>query len=385
MSCSQEHLPAESQDPATSGVHQQRLTPLPPKIRNAPPHPAPTTSEPKELACGYLLQQQGLLSQNASMHSRVDLPLESASSPFTYDSALTAGVSAKRLRGQDLVHVSRGLYRPSTWNFELEGAARVLSEVSPGAWISHVTAARLQCQLLPAWLSDSTELHVSKPKHLPQVRRKGVIAHTLIASPDEVETVDGIRISTRSRTWLDLARRLSLAELVCLGDQLIRIPRPEFEARSEPFDTLERLRALIGRHPNLQGVVRAREALELMRVGADSAPESMLRLAMLDANLPEPDLQIALRPNDAASPTADLGYRHRRLAIQYDGGHHLLEAQQLSDRRRDKAFESAAWKVLVFTKDDAADGFHRAVTAIKHHLRTAWVDHPHAAGFAGSS
>ncbi|WIV29303.1 MULTISPECIES: hypothetical protein [unclassified Paenarthrobacter] len=28
MSCSQEHLPAESQDPATSGVHQQRLTPF---------------------------------------------------------------------------------------------------------------------------------------------------------------------------------------------------------------------------------------------------------------------------------------------------------------------------------------------------------------------
>lgn len=28
MSCSQEHLPAEPKDPATSGVHQQRLTPV---------------------------------------------------------------------------------------------------------------------------------------------------------------------------------------------------------------------------------------------------------------------------------------------------------------------------------------------------------------------
>jgi site-specific DNA-cytosine methylase len=33
VSCSQEHLPAESQDPATSGVHQQRLTPLTEKAR----------------------------------------------------------------------------------------------------------------------------------------------------------------------------------------------------------------------------------------------------------------------------------------------------------------------------------------------------------------
>jgi hypothetical protein len=34
-----------------------------------------------------------------------------------------------------------------------------------------------------------------------------------------------------------------------------------------------------------------------------------------------------LRANDTLSPSADLGYRHRRLAVQYDGGHHLLDAQ----------------------------------------------------------
>ena len=120
-----------------------------------------------------------------------------------------------------------------------------------------------------------------------------------------------------------------------------------------------------------------------MRVGADSAPESLLRLAMADAGLPEPDLQLALRGSRGAmSPTADLGYRHRRLAIQYDGGHHLLDAQTLSDRRRDKAFESAGWTVLIFDKDDHADGFQRAIGKIKRALRTAWLDHPQASGFA---
>ncbi|MCQ6271415.1 endonuclease domain-containing protein [Pseudarthrobacter sp. R1] len=318
------------------------------------------------------------------MPAPLDLPQPLASAPFTYTSALALGVPASRLRRRDVVHVSRGLYRPSDWNFELEAAARALSQASPGAWISHITAARLHRLLLPPWLSDSTELHLSKPKQLPQVRRKGVAAHNVIVREDETESVDGIRISTRSRTWLDLARRLPLVELVCLGDQLIRIPRPQFEGRSQPFDTLDGLRTMVGRHPNLQGVVRARQALELMRVGADSAPETMLRLAMADANLPEPDLQIALRPDDAASPTADLGYPHRRLAIQYDGGHHLLDAQQFSDRRRDKAFESAGWTVLVVTKDDALDGFDRAITSIKRHLCTAWMDHPYAAGFVGT-
>jgi hypothetical protein len=214
------------------------------------------------------------------------------------------------------------------------------------------------------------------------VRRKGVIGHTVHAREDEIESIDGISISSRSRTWLDLARRLSVSDLVCMGDQLIRIPRAAFEDRIQPYDTLDGLRDLVGRHPNLQGVVRAREALDLMRVGADSAPESLLRLAMADAGLPEPDLQLALRTGDGVSPTADLGYRHRRLAIQYDGEHHLLDAQILSDRRRDKAFESAGWTVLILDKDDLADGCKSAVSKIKRILRTAWLDHPQTAGFA---
>lgn len=317
------------------------------------------------------------------MQKRDILPRHLAAAPFTIDSARAYGVTANRLRRRDVVHVGRGLYRPSDWNFELEAAARALSAASPSAWISHVTAARLRCQLLPPWLADSTELHLSKPRSLPSVRRKGVFGHTLLAREDEIELVDGIRISTRSRTWLDLARTLPVRDLVCMGDELVRIPRVDFEGRTRPYDTVEGLRMLAGRHPNLQGIVRAREALDLIRVGSDSGPESLLRLAMTDAGLPEPDLQLPLRAGDPLSPTADLGYRHRRIAIQYDGEHHLLGAQILSDRRRDKAFESAGWTVLVFDKADLADRFEQAIGRIKRGLRNAWIDHPHASGFAG--
>lgn len=310
------------------------------------------------------------------------LPLPLATAPFTFGAARASGVTVNRLRRKDVINVGRGLYRTVDWDFDLEGAARALSAASPGAWISHVTAARLRCQVLPPWLADSTELHLSKPRSLPSVRRKGVFGHTVLAREDEIELVDGIRLSTRSRTWLDLARVLPLHDLVSMGDQLVRVPRVDFEGRTEPYDTIAGLRMLVGRHPNLQGVVRAREALDLIRVGADSAPETLLRLAIADAGLPEPGLQVPLRAGDARSPSADLGYRHRRLAIQYDGGHHLGEAQILSDRRRDKAFESAGWTVLVFDKDDLADEFQRAVQRIKRALRNSWLDHPQASGFA---
>ncbi|WP_461173484.1 endonuclease domain-containing protein [Arthrobacter sp. Z1-9] len=319
------------------------------------------------------------------MRKQEFLPPPLAEAPFTFGSARASGVTLDRLRRKDVVNVGRGLYRPADWDFDLEGAARALSAASPGAWISHVTAARLRCQLLPPWLANSTELHLSKPRALPSVRRKGIFGHTVLALEDEIEVVDGINLSTRSRTWLDLARVLPLNDLVSMGDELIRIPRVDFEGRTQPYDTLAGLRTLVGRHPNLQGIVRARDALDLMRVGADSAPESLLRLAIVSAGLPEPELQVPLRAGDARSPSADLGYRHRRLAIQYDGGHHLGDAQILSDRRRDKAFKSAGWTVLVFHKDDFADGFEGAVQRVKCALRRGWLDHPQASGFASGN
>ena len=318
------------------------------------------------------------------MRKQSFLPPPLAEAPFTFGSARASGVTLDRLRRKDVVNVGRGLYRPADWDFDLEGAARALSAASPGAWISHVTAARLRRQVLPPWLADSTELHLSKPRALPSVRRKGIFGHTVVAREDEIELVDGIRLSTRSRTWLDLARVLPLDDLVSMGDELIRVPRVDFEGRTQPYDTLAGLRVLVSHHPNLQGIVRAREALDLMRVGADSAPESLLRLAITSAGLPEPELQVLLRAGDGRSPSADLGYRHRRLALQYDGEHHLGDAQMLSDRRRDKAFESAGWTVLVFDKDDLADDFHQAVQRIKRALRNGWQAPAQASGFAGS-
>ncbi|MGN7199246.1 endonuclease domain-containing protein [Arthrobacter sp. SAFR-044] len=200
--------------------------------------------------------------------------------------------------------------------------------------------------------------------------------------PGEVEFVEGIWISTKARTWLDMARQLPLNDLVAMGDELIRIPRPELEGREGAYSTVEDLRGLVARHPNLQGVVRARQALDLMRVGSDSAPETFLRLAMLDAGLPEPELQVGLRPGDPRAPSADLGFRQRKVAVQYDGGHHLLEPQRLSDRRRDKAFEAAGWTVIIVDNSDQEDGFAAAIKKIKRAFRTSVAASTVASGFA---
>ncbi|WP_367400617.1 endonuclease domain-containing protein [Arthrobacter sp. PsM3] len=111
--------------------------------------------------------------------------------------------------------------------------------------------------------------------------------------------------------------------------------------------------------------MKARQALELIRPGSDSAPETFLRLALTDAGLPEPELQLKIMPGDPYSPAADLGYRRQRVAIQYDGGHHRTREQQSRDNRRDESFNAAGWRYFKFNADDLADDFRGAVRRVR--------------------
>jgi hypothetical protein len=293
------------------------------------------------------------------------LPAHLSSVPFTVHEARAASLTNGRLRSSDLASAGRLLYLPAGWEFELPGLARALSAATPGAWISHVTAAVLWGLWLPGWLQDCRDLHLSKPKALPPVRRAGVVGHTVLAFDDETMVWEGMRISTPGRTWLDLARQLPLEHLVAVADQLIRQPRPGLELRTEPWTTVEALRQMLNHHPKMQGIVKARAAVELARVGADSAPETFLRLALTEAGLPEPELQLQVVPEDPYSPAADMGYRRQRIAIQYDGGHHLTREQQSRDNRRDQVFSTAGWRYFKFNADDLARDFRRAVTQVR--------------------
>lgn len=305
------------------------------------------------------------------MRAPSPLPLHLSAGPFTVHEARAASLERARLRASDLTPGGRLIYLPVGWEFEMRSLARALTAATPGGWISHLSAAVIYGLWLPPWFRGCRELHLSKPRSLPAVRREGVVGHTVLAFPDEVTVLDGIAISTPARTWLDLARVLPLEDLVAVGDQLVRTPRPGLELRTAAWATPDELRAMLLRHPKLQGIVRAREALELIRPGADSAPETLLRLALTAAGLPEPELQLKLVPSDPYSPAADLGYRKQRIAIQYDGAHHRTPAQQSRDNHRDEEFNAAGWRYFKFNADDLATDFRSAVRRVSLALRTA--------------
>ena len=279
---------------------------------------------------------------------------------FTSGEAAALGLDPAGLRLLDLRRLSREIYGPRSEGVALAQRARSHLEVTAEAWVSHRSAAAIQGLWIPRWLEDHELLHLSKPAHLPRVRRQGVVGHRVRILPGEVQNLDGLLITSPGRTWLDLGAELTPASLVALGDQLIRRPRPEFEdGRVEPYETLQALADMLTAHPKMKGVGRCREALADMRVGSDSPAETALRLALVAHGFAEPVLQYRLNPQDPASPTADQAYVKPRIALQYDGEHHRDPEQQLKDRRRDLAFIREDWAVVIATAEDLRDDFAR--------------------------
>ena len=294
------------------------------------------------------------------------LPQTLSTQPFTIYESRMLGVAPKRLRAGDVLDGGRLIYLPAGRELILAERSRVLAAATPGAWVSHESAAMLTDLGLPPWLGKKETIHLSKPHGLPRVRRTGVTGHRVHTVPGEVMEIDGIPVPVPPRTWLDLAHHLPLAYVIAMGDQLLRVPRPGLEFRTQPYAFKEGLRLLIRQHPNMKGVEKARLALDDMRIGADSFPETFLRLAMLDERLPEPELQLRPDPDDPWSPSADLGYRRFRIAIQYDGAPHLTRDQQSRDNRRDEAFTSAGWSYFKANADDLAEGFAGLIARIKN-------------------
>lgn len=306
------------------------------------------------------------------MSTRGELPEDFRDRAFTYRDARAAGVSVSRLRAQDLERWSRCIYVPAGRASTLAERAEVHCAVTDDAWISHRTAAALQGMFLPPWVDDHDMIHLSRPAHLARVRRAGVVGHHTRIRPGELHHVEGLLMTTPARTWLDLAVELGEEFRIALGDQLIRRPRPELEnGRDQPMASMADLRELLDAHVWMKGVGLARTALEHLRVGADSVPESLLRQAIIAAGLPEPELQISLRPLDPYAPSGDMGYPHLKLVIQYEGAHHNDEAQRLRDALRDRAFREAGWTIILVRVDDLRDDFRAVLRRIRAHLASA--------------
>ncbi len=292
---------------------------------------------------------------------RSQLPPHLLQRSFTTKTSDAVGVSNVRTRAKDLIRVSRGILVPA--GVPLQGAAALAAytEANPASILSHLSAARLWGIPLPPRQEGDWRIHLANPLAHAAPRRVNVVGHRMTFVSGEIWMLDGVRLTGAARTWLDLAALLSLEDLVAAGDFLVCSHGPEFPVPRQALCSTDDLLRAVGQHPGYRGLRNARAALQLIRVGADSPPETAMRLALVAAGLPEPELNVVMW--DASGRPAlwpDAAYREYRISLQYDGIHHDGDGQYLRDMRRSEATGALGWQEIRLGRGDL-DGERPAV------------------------
>lgn len=100
--------------------------------------------------------------------------------------------------------------------------------------------------------------------------------------------------------------------------------------------TIRQLRHAVSCRVGRRGTARLRAALDQIRPNTDSARETLLRLMLIRAGLPEPDINAELRDrSDRLVAHGDLVWPGFGVVVEYDGRQHAESRQQFAiDIRR---------------------------------------------------
>ncbi|WP_457948064.1 hypothetical protein ACTAQI_19495 [Pseudarthrobacter sp. alpha12b] len=298
------------------------------------------------------------------------LPEELRGRPFTLVDASLAGVSPRRWRHGSMERLGRGIrVEGATAGLPLSVRVRPFIEVNGRCAASHVTAAEL-IGLPQRRQTEGLEVyHLIRPEGAAHLARPYVIVHRMKLFEDEVMLVEGLPVTTPERTWLDMAEILSVDELVAMGDRCVRVPRLELEGSDQPLCSMADLQRVIERHKGKRGLLKAKEAIELVRVGADSPQETLLRLALVRAGMPEPELNVAIT-DDAGIPhhEPDLSYRKHRIGIEYEGEHHGDGGQIVRDIARSERYAALGWIEVRISKRHMLNDARPAVLKVRSAL-----------------
>jgi hypothetical protein len=283
--------------------------------------------------------------------------------PFTAELADEAGVPAA------LRHklVASGLLRP------LVRGVFVAAQV-PDSFRLRVSAVALVTprhavvvDRTAAWLHGVDALPRSAIHEMPSVdlysrggsrlRRAGVNSGTRDLQPRDIDELGPVAVTTQLRTACDLGRLLWRFDALAAIDGFLRAGLDHHELLGE-----------VDRFKGFRGVIQLRRLSQLGDAGAESPPESALRLHWHEADIPAwPQTQIWV-PDDDGTPRfrIDVGDPETRFGAEYYGEEFHGDEAEESDKDRLEWLEtSRGWHMEVFEKDavygrelSAADRLH---------------------------
>ncbi|WP_226831349.1 hypothetical protein [Brevibacterium sp. FME17] len=223
---------------------------------------------------------------------------------------------------------------------------------------SHATAARLYGWPLPSNLMTS-QLHLSTADKSARIRHPQITLHR----PTQMSSLDwlGLPILAAEDIFIGIGPDLLLRDLVLLGDAAVG------NWHGSPQISLPNLQQAVRRRSRLRSGDHLLAGLDLIRPTVDSPAETNLRLWMLAVGLPEPVVHPRVHCrllNRVVEP--DLGYPDEKLAVEYEGEHHLRSKSQWnSDIDRDEGLRHEGWTVIKVT---SRTDYGLLETKIRHHL-----------------
>ncbi|KQV62928.1 hypothetical protein ASC64_17750 [Nocardioides sp. Root122] len=275
------------------------------------------------------------------------LPLDR---PFTAREADALGVPASlrhKLVAQGLIRpLVRGVFvaRQVPDSFRLRVAA--VSLVAP--------AHAVVVDRTAAWIHGVDALPRSAIHEMPQLdlysrqqsrmRRSGVASGIRDLAARDLQHVGDLAVTTPLRTACDLGRSLWRYDAIAALDGFLRGGVDRAQLLDE-----------VGRFKGFRGVIQLRRLAPLADNGAESPPESALRLHWHEAEVPAwPRTQIWVHDDDGTPRfRIDVGDEDVRFGAEYFGEQFHDADQEEDDENRLAWLESERhWRMEVFTKVD---------------------------------
>lgn len=251
---------------------------------------------------------------------------------FTRADAVAAGISPRKL-GSRYRRIFRDVYidacLPERPEHRLEAGLMLHPE---GAWLSHTSAAKVYGISVP----DDPNVHVSVVRAEDRRWCPGLKPH-LAPVGTLTQVRNGLRVSSPARMFIELAGMLSPVDLIVAGDAICRVLGIKAgQLRAELAESRDYWSAA------------ARYAAQFVRDGVDSPMETRLRMLLVFAGLPEPEVNLRIY-NELGDVLVrfDLGYRAHKLAIEYDGRHHVdVRENWVADLERGDFTDDLGWRVV---------------------------------------
>jgi hypothetical protein len=227
------------------------------------------------------------------------------------------------------------------------------------AFASHASAARV-------WrvpVSTRPGEHVTVPDDSHRLRRAGVTTHRRAGA--RVAVRDGVRVSVLVDLFVELAEELSLVELVVAGDWMVR----------RHHVRVKELRRAAQDAPGRAGAL-ARKAASYVRARVDSPMETRLRMLLVLAGIPEPQVNMSVHDVDGQPVRRfDLSWPEVKVIVEYDGRHHVERVEQWeSDLARREEIDDEGWRILVVVASGVYADPGRTVARVHALLRARGLD-----------